>query len=223
MGDQRAGGTQRGYASYDMSISPKTRSADARRAGLSRQSIRDAAVIRFADQGYHGTTLREIAADLEVTVAAIYYYYPSKEELLTDVVEIGLHADFEAVAELRTRTDGVILDELVRLHVGRHIKFREEALVVHHEARHLPQPYLDRVRRLLREYEAVFRDAIVVEYDIAPGRLTMITKVILGMGSGVIDWFHPHELLTVDQVAELYVRYTRGVLGVEAGAIVGER
>jgi AcrR family transcriptional regulator len=206
-----------------MSITPKTHSADARRGGLSRQSIRDAAVIRFADQGYHGTTLREIAKDLEVTVAAIYYYYPSKEELLTDVVEIGLHADFEAVAELRARTQGPILDELIRLHVGRHIELREEALVVHHEARHLPQPYLDRVRTLLREYEAVFRDAIVVECDIPPGRLTMITKVILGMGSGVIDWFRPHELLTAAQVADLYVLYTRGVLDVEARTAVGER
>jgi AcrR family transcriptional regulator len=204
-----------------MSTSPKTPTADPRRGGLSRQTIRDAAILRFAEQGYHGTSLREIATDLDVTVAAIYYYYPSKEELLTDVVETGLHADFEAVAQLRAPGNGLILDDLIRLHVRRHIELRDEALVVHHEARHLPQPYLERVRTLLREYESVFRDAIVLECDIAPGRLSMITKVILGMGSGVIDWFRPHELLTADQVADLYVLYTRGVINAEVNATVG--
>lgn len=189
-----------------------------RRGTLSREAIREVALIRFAEQGYHATSLRQIASDLDVTVAAIYYHYTNKEELLTEVVEKGLQADFEAVALIRERGERPLLDALIRLHVLRHIELHEEALVVHHESKYLPQPYADRVRALLREYEAVFRDAIVLEYDIPAQRLTMVTKVVLGMGADVIHWFHHNALLSAEEVADRYVLYIRSVLEVEARA-----
>jgi AcrR family transcriptional regulator len=192
-----------------------------RRPGLSRDAIREVALTRFAQQGYHATTLRQIASDLDVTVAAIYHHYTNKEELLTQVVESSLRADFEAAALIRARGDRPLLDALIRMHVLRHIELHEEALVVHHEAKYLPEPYAHRVRALLREYEATFRDAIVLEYDIPGQRLTMVTKVALGMGAAVIHWFHPDALLTAEEVADRYVLYTRGILDVEARADKG--
>lgn len=194
-----------------------------RRGGLSREAIRKVSTTRFAQQGYHATSLREIASDLGVTVAAIYYHFSSKEELLTDVVETGLHADFATAAEIRASGEQSLVDALIRMHVVRHIELRDEALVVHHESKYLPKPYSDRVRALLREYEALFRDAIVLEYDIPPERLTMVTKVVLGMGAAVIHWFHPHGLLSAEQVADRYVLYIRSILDVEAHAAADAR
>lgn len=190
-----------------------------RRAGLTREAIREVARTRFAEQGYHATSLREIASDLEVTVAAIYYHFTNKEELLTEMVEKGLQADFEAVALVRERGERPLLDALIRLHVLRHIELHDEALVVHHESKYLPKPYAQRVRALLREYEAVFRDAIVLEYDIPAQRLTMVTKVVLGMGADVIHWFHHDSLLTAEEVADRYVLYTRSILEAEVRAV----
>lgn len=186
-----------------------------RRGGLSREAIREVALVRFAQQGYHATSLREIASDLDVTVAALYYHYPNKDELLTDVVERSIHADFEAAALIRDQAEGPLLDAMLRMHVLRHIDFRDEALVVHHESQYLPEPYSDRVRAILREYEAAFRDVIVVECDIPSDRLTVVTKVVLGMGAAVIHWFQPHALLSADEVADRYVLYMRSVLAVE--------
>jgi AcrR family transcriptional regulator len=47
-----------------------------------RQRILDVALDLFTEQGYDGTSLREIAAQLSVTKAALYYHFESKEDIL---------------------------------------------------------------------------------------------------------------------------------------------
>ena len=41
----------------------------------------------FAEQGYEKTSLREIAEQLGVTKAALYYYFKSKEDIVRSLVE----------------------------------------------------------------------------------------------------------------------------------------
>jgi AcrR family transcriptional regulator len=57
-----------------------------RRRGDTRGEIQRAALCRFTDQGYDKTSLREIAEDLGVTKAAVYYHFRSKEEILESLV-----------------------------------------------------------------------------------------------------------------------------------------
>jgi AcrR family transcriptional regulator len=47
-----------------------------------RQRILDVALELFINQGYDGTSLRQIAERLGVTKAALYYHFASKEDLL---------------------------------------------------------------------------------------------------------------------------------------------
>jgi AcrR family transcriptional regulator len=53
-----------------------------RRRGNTRQRIQDIALELFAEQGYEKTSLREIAERLDVTKAALYYHFKTKEEIL---------------------------------------------------------------------------------------------------------------------------------------------
>ena len=50
------------------------------------ERIRSVAAELFADKGYGETSLREIAERLGITKAALYYHYPSKEQLLQAIV-----------------------------------------------------------------------------------------------------------------------------------------
>ncbi|MBT2443870.1 TetR/AcrR family transcriptional regulator [Streptomyces sp. ISL-36] len=56
--------------------------------GNTRQRIQDVALELFAEQGYEKTSLREIAERLDVTKAALYYHFKTKEDIL-----IGLFHD----------------------------------------------------------------------------------------------------------------------------------
>ncbi|MFE2062031.1 TetR/AcrR family transcriptional regulator [Streptomyces sp. NPDC059467] len=57
------------------------------RRGNTRQRIQDVALELFAEQGYEKTSLREIAERLDVTKAALYYHFKTKEEILVSVFE----------------------------------------------------------------------------------------------------------------------------------------
>lgn len=56
-----------------------------------REQIQTVALEMFAERGYAGTSLREIAERLGVTKAAVYYHFPTKEDILA-----GLLQDFLA-------------------------------------------------------------------------------------------------------------------------------
>jgi AcrR family transcriptional regulator len=58
------------------------RRAPAHEATSTRERILDVALDLFVAQGYDGTSLRQIAEQLGVTKAALYYHFESKEEIL---------------------------------------------------------------------------------------------------------------------------------------------
>jgi AcrR family transcriptional regulator len=67
-----------------------------------RQDILDTALELFADQGYDKTSLREIAEHIGVTKAALYYHFPSKEDILLALVEPILTMQNTVVEALRS-------------------------------------------------------------------------------------------------------------------------
>ncbi|MFI5757904.1 TetR/AcrR family transcriptional regulator [Streptomyces sp. NPDC051569] len=52
-----------------------------------RQRIQDIALELFAEQGYEKTSLREIAERLDVTKAALYYHFKTKEDILISLFQ----------------------------------------------------------------------------------------------------------------------------------------
>jgi AcrR family transcriptional regulator len=58
-----------------------------RRRGDTRQRIQDVALELLAEQGYEKTSLREIAERLDVTKAALYYHFKTKEEIIVSLFE----------------------------------------------------------------------------------------------------------------------------------------
>ena len=57
-----------------------------RRRADTRGQIQRAALRRFTTQGYDATSLREIAEDLGVTKAAVYYHFPTKDDILESLL-----------------------------------------------------------------------------------------------------------------------------------------
>ncbi|MET8181207.1 TetR/AcrR family transcriptional regulator [Streptomyces sp. NPDC005336] len=76
-------------------------------AGVTRQRILDAANVLFAEQGYAGTSMRDIARHLGMTSAALYYHFPAKEELLSALVGPVM----DALDRFAEQADGAELDQ----------------------------------------------------------------------------------------------------------------
>jgi AcrR family transcriptional regulator len=52
-----------------------------------RTRIQEVALRRFTEQGYEATSLREIAEELGVTKAALYYHFKTKDDIVASLVE----------------------------------------------------------------------------------------------------------------------------------------
>ncbi|MEA4822838.1 MAG: TetR/AcrR family transcriptional regulator [Clostridiaceae bacterium] len=52
-----------------------------------RERIKEVAVEHFNANGYHGTTIRNIANDVNCSLPMIYYYYKNKKELFDEIIK----------------------------------------------------------------------------------------------------------------------------------------
>lgn len=68
--------------------------------------IRTAALDLFAVRGFGGTSMRELADRVGISPAALYYHFPSKDQLVESVVAPYLDAVDALLAGDRDRPDG---------------------------------------------------------------------------------------------------------------------
>ena len=90
-----------------------------RRSRETRARIQAVAVELFTEQGYEKTSLREIAERLDVTKAALYYHFKSKEDIVASLVEdyVGQIDDLIAWGREQPRT-APTRAEILRRYVG---------------------------------------------------------------------------------------------------------
>ena len=88
-------------------------------AASTRDRILDVALDLFIDQGYDGTSLRQIADRLGITKAALYYHFEAKEDILM-ALHLRLHEFGKTALGTMTGDEpitlelwGALLDEVV--------------------------------------------------------------------------------------------------------------
>lgn len=80
-----------------------------------KELIIAAAIRRFAHYGFSKTTMNEIAEDVKITKANLYYYYPEKTALIHDVI-LAVTDDFRKLEQdLIEKSDSSIFDLIIAL------------------------------------------------------------------------------------------------------------
>lgn len=157
--------------------------------------------------GYSGMTMRQIAARLRIQAASLYYHFPSKQDILFDLM---CTTASELLEGLRKIVDSgeepeAQLEAAIRWHVQFHTQKREEAFVSHSELRSLSPANLRAILKLRREYERLF-DAILrrgQRQGVFPVQETsVIRNCILTMCTATAGWFSPEGRLSAEQVAD---------------------
>jgi AcrR family transcriptional regulator len=128
-------------------------------------AVRAAATV-FAEKGFHGASTRDIAEQLGIKQASLYYYFDSKEEALEDVCLYGLRQyveNMDAIAE----SDQPFEARLIAVVTNHLASYREksEALKVHNDERlYLPEQRRTRLKELgsryRKELEAIFEEGV---------------------------------------------------------------
>ena len=68
-------------------------------AGNTKERILETALELFAQSGYLGTSMSDIASELGITKGALYKHYTSKQEILSSIVERMNKMDYERAEE----------------------------------------------------------------------------------------------------------------------------
>ena len=93
----------------------------ARPRGSTKERILDVALQFFNERGYDKTSLREIAEELGITKAALYYYFETKQQILLEL-HLRLHALGQGILDemdkVENRRDALaawprLVDELI--------------------------------------------------------------------------------------------------------------
>lgn len=181
------------------------------------EAIDAAAVELFAQRGYHATTMREIAAAVDIQPAAIYHWYANKEAILVHLQDAFMERLTDAVVQAAERHEGpaLRLAAMVREHVVFHGLHARAAFVTDSEIRALT----DEPRRKLIEqrdvYQARFAETIrdgIRDGSLRSSNARVATYAILLQCTGVALWFDPAGSLGLEEVAELHVELVLGSL-----------
>jgi AcrR family transcriptional regulator len=71
-----------------------------RRRAMTRQHLLDAAAIVFARNGFHGSTLDEVAATAGFTKGAVYSNFTSKDDLFLELLDERTSREFAVVTDI---------------------------------------------------------------------------------------------------------------------------
>jgi AcrR family transcriptional regulator len=77
-----------------------------------RQAILEASYRLFTEQGYHGTSMRAIAAQAGITAGSIYNHFTDKEQIIQAVI-LKYHPILRILPHL-SEVEGASADELIR-------------------------------------------------------------------------------------------------------------
>lgn len=175
----------------------------------------------FMEQGYEGTPMSQIAKSAGVTTPALYWHFGSKEELYFTAVKQGYVA-FRDV--LLAKAVGDCAEDqfrrFIRVHVKQQLRDPELSLKYgYHQLRDaLPEDKRAEVDAIDAEWRERLRQILLdgrAEGVFTFGDVDVVANALESLCEYVFTWFRGDGRLSVNEVADLYVRLARRLVGAE--------
>lgn len=178
-------------------------SREERRKREDENEILDAALDLFVAQGFHGTSMQQIADKAAFSVGKIYKVFPSKDELFRSLQERGWH-ELRATFENATAADVQPLDALLAalrtafdFASGKRDIIRIQVL----ERLGRPQVVAQSITDLFRDHTRGLLDRAVAAGQLRPLDTELLATMIVGAGSALVDHLAANE--AVDPYADI--------------------
>lgn len=194
-------------------LEPSTRHYDEK-----LQKILKASAKIFAEKGFHRTSIRDIARETGMSLAGLYYYFSTKEELLSLIQE----QCFLTLLQRWEKTSAAEKDvrARIRIFVENHLSFffhnSYEMKVMAHEDESLTGEFHEKILLLKRRYVKILMDLLEELQAPEGGKgidLRVATFSLFGMMNWLYTWYHPKRDLSLPELIDQMLRiYFFGVL-----------
>jgi len=177
----------------------------------------------FAEKGYHSTTMRDISRATRVSLAGLYHYCESKEELLFLIQDNCFGRVLERLEErLQDVEDpGTALRVFIENHLSFFAANMAEMKVLSHEGESLAGEKYEHVANKKKEYTQRVRQILLELQRQTNGKqkidLTVATYALFGMLNWIYNWYDPDGNLKVRDLARNFTRLFLG--GFIAGTV----
>lgn len=174
----------------------------------------------FLRVGYAGTSLKRIGTELGVSAPALYWYFPSKEDLYIAVIEASMRDFVDFVRAGTTSTEpSEQLEQLVRAHVTWQLDQSESARAFdlsRVQTPSIPAERFEATRQMQLEYRGdvrllLQRGQTLGIFDIDDIKVS--AAAIITLCEYVHTWFNPNGPLTSKEVADEMVALARRMVG----------
>jgi AcrR family transcriptional regulator len=178
--------------------------------------LRHAAHI-FCEKGYEGASMRDLSRAAGMSLAGLYHYFDSKEDLLYLIQKHTFRTIIERLQERLKESDDV--EQRVRIFIENHLEYflanKEAMKVLTHEDETLKNGRGAEIRTIKREYYKICLDLLEelrrekgLEFS---GRLAVLG--LFGMINWIYTWHNPRVDLDAGELArEMSNLFLRGVL-----------
>ncbi|MBA8826188.1 AcrR family transcriptional regulator [Saccharopolyspora lacisalsi] len=174
-------------------------------------ALTDAAREVFAERGYHGASIRDVAKRAGLSLSALYYWHSGKQELLAALLEDGVN-DYFRTCESALRTTEADpasrLCALVRATVDYRVRRRVDSTIAAQEFRNLEQPHAQRLVTLRESATRLWQDIIDegVRDDVFRCAYPRdARRAIQAACNAIAQWYAPDGDVEPGELAERYV------------------
>jgi AcrR family transcriptional regulator len=186
--------------------------------GGTRGLILKAALQLFAERGYSGTSVRDIAAVADLQATTMYLHYPSKEHVLAELCRIAHQAHLQAIrnALLACSPDPrAQLSAFIHAHVLFHASFPMLAVVgnteLHMLSRELGAATMEiRKQSMDLLFSVLQRGADAGTFEIP--NIWLAAAMVGSPGLRVAHWYTADSEFSAEQVAEGFADYALRML-----------
>jgi len=172
-----------------------------------RELILARAAALFARQGYHATSMNQVAEACGLSKATLYHYYRDKDAMLVQIAEghvTRLAALLDEVAALRLPPEPR-LRELIRRIVVEYADAQHAHRVLTEDVKFLPAADRERILNVERRVVAGFADAVAaLRPALRDAALAKpMTMLLFGMINWMFTWMKPGGSLSHEALAPL--------------------
>ncbi len=191
-----------------------------------RERIRNEAAALFREKGVNVTSMSDLAAEVGITKSSLYHHFPSKQALLSEIIELTVNRVAPLVQEVAD-SDLPVREKLGRaaaIHTVEAIQDQDAVACFIEEGRYLASEFMDSHVVERDEYERVFRrmfDEGIASGEFRDQDADLAVKAILGMCNSVVRWYQPGGSHSPEQIASEFAHFAvRGATGARASTSV---
>jgi AcrR family transcriptional regulator len=180
--------------------------------GGGREAIAAAAREVFQERGYHGASIRDIARRAGLSLSALYYWHPSKQDLLAALVQDNTEDYFHRCDEaLAAAGDdpAARLRALVKATVEYRVQRQTESNISNREWRNLEPEHAERLNALRVKATTIWSD--IVDAGVERGVFHCehpvdARRAAQAACNAIAEWYSPEGPLGTDELVDHYTR-----------------